>query len=745
MRRQRSRHRSGDHHPQAGRSCASRAGRWCAHRLPLTAALSALALLSAALLAPPVTAAATYRYSEGARTPLSIASTSGAAVTPLPNDVVPSLPANAVVLSFGLTAVLDSHSPGYGGVPPDPRSLQLLSNGHLLVADRNSSVVGELDPAGNVTWSYSPQDAQGDDPPLVKPFSAQRFTRMGQELTLIVDRNGKRVFVVDAAKRIVWQYGKAMTSGNAVDRLVDPFYAEYVKAPDPANDTILITEDKSVDPADREQRANRVIEVRYADYQAGAPNDGFTQQSIVWQYGSGAEGAGVNQLFKPHSAQRLANGDTLITDADNDRVIGVRSSDYDPSLPDDGYHAAPHPSVVWQYGVTNVQDGGPGQPVAPKYLADPNYAERLPNGHTLIADTGHNRVIDVDPYGDASTLQLDRPNQPVDPGVEPRSVARRERDGALLVADSAKNQVIEAGFTGDGTGITGELRGTATSRILDCGHAQWQKRFFTITWGGDTPAATGLELRYRIDPPLSAAGSSVGRSSAPWRSAGRSGVFRLPAGSVGRTIDYQVRLTTTDRFVTPVFTWVSIEYTHLAAGSGQTQKRPAMPIGSAWMGGPRQAGSSGAGPFAAGSGTGTGSGGGSGGGLGTGNGTGTGSGAYGSAAGTGGSQTVQSSGQAAGAGQVPVQGQTSGATQAVTGQRVGGGPVGGGSQGGRGQAATDQASTVLLWVALAVGVLLLAWSVAATLAERRRRTLVAHDHTVRAMPGGGMPLLKGPR
>jgi hypothetical protein len=713
------------------------------HRLYLAASSVAIALLLAGLSPAAVLAATRHVYSEGALTPLSIADTSGITLTPLPGNVVAPLPANAAVLSFGLRSVLNPTSPGYGGVPPDPRSLQWLGGGHLLVADRNSGFVREFDASGNTVWSYSAQDAQGSEAPLLKPFFARRFTRVGQVLTLIVDRNGKRVFVVDEARRIVWQYGEALTSGNGVDRLVDPFSAEYVKAKDPANDTILITEDKSVDPAASSQLANRVIEVRYADYKAGAPNDGFSAQSIVWQYGSGAEGAGVNELFKPHSAERLANGDTLITDADNDRVIEVRTADYDPSLPDNGYHAGPHPSVVWQYGVTNVQSGDAGQPAGLGYLADPNYAERLRNGHTLIADTGHNRVIDVDAYGDARAVQLDRPNQPFDPGVEPRAVVRDD-DGRLLIADSAKNQVIGAGFVGDQTASSGSWRGTAVSGALDCRNSQLTKRFLVISWGADDPLGTKLRLYYRIDPasPGSARSQNGRPTGTGWLSAGTRGTFTLPAGSVGKTIQYFVRLSTTDRSVSPALTSVSVEYTRWTGPSTKKRESRAIPAGSVWMGGPSQPMGAGVGPFAAGSGYGTGSGSGGGSGVGTSSGSGTGSGLSQRAAGTGAS-AASSTGQASSAGQVPATTQPASGAQQVTGEVVGAGSVGGGSQPGGGQLLARPANKVLVWVAIGAGVLLLAWSVAAGTAERRRRALVAYEHMAPSVPRRGPPLLKG--
>jgi hypothetical protein len=705
--------------------------RWLAGGLSPGRLLSAAVLCAAAgLVAAPaaVALAATHHiYTEGTSSvPLSVTPSQGAAVTPLPGNVITPLPAKALVLSFSLVTVVDARSPAYGGVPPDPRSLQWLSGGNILVADRNSSSVRELDPAGRVVWSYSPQDARDGEAPLVKPFAAQRFTRLGQELTLIVDRNGKRVFVVDdATRRVVWEYGKSLTPGNGPDRLVDPFYAEFVKARDPANDTILITEDKSVDQADPAQRANRVIEVRYADYEPGAPDDGFTGQSIVWRYGSGMEGTGVDRLFKPHAAQRLADGDTLITDTDNDRVIVVRTADYDPSLPNDGYHEGAHPSVVWQYGITNVQGDDGGRGVPPGYLADPNWAGRLPNGHTLIVDTGHSRVLDVGPNDDVRVVQLDKPNQPVSPGAEPRAVAVSS-DGALLIADSAENRILAAGFS---------AQGTATSGRIDCGHSQWQKRFLRIDWDAEKPAGTRLSLFYRIDPPTSAKASG----SASWRSAGTSGSFTLPTGAVGGTIQYQVRMTSEDGLVTPTLTSVSVEYTHWTAPSTSKEKKTTRPIGSVSMGGPAQTSD---GQGWSGSGYGSGSG------AGTGAGTGNGVAAAGSAttpAGSG-ATAAQTSTSAATGGpdQLPASSAGEGADESVTGQVVGAGAIGGGSQGGGSTAYVSPREEWRLWAALIVGVLLATWSVIAVLAERQRRALTGHDHTARAMPGGGLPLLKGP-
>jgi hypothetical protein len=129
----------------------------------------------------------------------------------------------------------------------------------------------------------------------------------------------------------------------------------------------------------------------------------------VWTMTSG--------LLWPNEAYRLANGNTLITSRDNNRVIEV----------------TPAGSAVWGY----------------YSLSGPHNGNRLPNGHTLISDSDGDRVIEVDSSGNivwqyATSLRW------------PRS-AQRLANGNTLIADSRNNRVIEV--NGSGTivwSVTGE-------------------------------------------------------------------------------------------------------------------------------------------------------------------------------------------------------------------------------------------------------------------------------------------------
>lgn len=133
-----------------------------------------------------------------------------------------------------------------------------------------------------------------------------------------------------------------------------------------------------------DRRADFVIEVNPA-------------KEIVWRYGVTPESLAPGSLVDPFSAIRLPNGNTLITDNRfATRVLEIRSSDYDPSAPNLGYT---EDSVVWRYGRDNEGGIGGGR------LASPRFSQRLPNGNTLITDSSDqvfngNRVIEVSPAGE---------------------------------------------------------------------------------------------------------------------------------------------------------------------------------------------------------------------------------------------------------------------------------------------------------------------------------------------------------
>jgi len=98
---------------------------------------------------------------------------------------------------------------------------------------------------------------------------------------------------------------------------------------------------------------------------------------LLAYYGIGVpDRSGLNGLNGPRDAFELSNGNWLITDMLNHRVIEVNPYTKE---------------IVWQYGTTGVPGSGANQ------LNNPYSAVRMPNGDTLIADGDNYRIIEVTP------------------------------------------------------------------------------------------------------------------------------------------------------------------------------------------------------------------------------------------------------------------------------------------------------------------------------------------------------------
>jgi plastocyanin len=139
------------------------------------------------------------------------------------------------------------------------------------------------------------------------------------------------------------------------------------------------------------------------------------QGNITWQYGqAGVNGSGPDELNVPVFAVQLPNGNILITDQGNDRVIEVNSTE----------------QIVWSYGPTS----GPGA------LNNPNSAEMLTNGDVLIADQDNNRVIEVNQSG-SIVWQYST-------GLQTASFASRLPNNDTLIADAGHSRIVEVNQAG---------------------------------------------------------------------------------------------------------------------------------------------------------------------------------------------------------------------------------------------------------------------------------------------------------
>lgn len=129
---------------------------------------------------------------------------------------------------------------------------------------------------------------------------------------------------------------------------------------------------------------------------------------IVWRYADGLQFA--------HSAKRLANGNTLITDTTNNRVLEV--------TPDK--HVALD-SNWWGKGTGTLSDGS--------HLWYPNDAHALDDGSLIISDRNNNRCVIVDRAGAVLWQYSD--------GIAHPHNTDMQSNGNILICDSDHNRIIE--------------------------------------------------------------------------------------------------------------------------------------------------------------------------------------------------------------------------------------------------------------------------------------------------------------
>ena len=518
------------------------------------------------------------------------------------------------------------------GERPDPRMACPLADGHVLVSGgKDVPYVKEVDASGTVVWEYR----NAADGLLRKPFSAEPATFGGRRCVLISDRIACRVFAVtwDDAKEIVWQYGTTDVPGGGDNQLADPFCATQIAATaGQSSGNVLIADSND---------NHRVIEVRADDYVAGAANLGYSAGSVVWQYGvTGEIGSAPGYLNQARSPHRLPNGDTLITDAAGRRIIEVRTTDYDPSKPANGYDAG---SIVWQY-----VDGVDGP------LRDPNTARMVSSGpragSVVFTDCGSEsqwvRRVDYATKAVLDEIDLrtfDRPDYvSITDAASPRD-ARFDAEGALWIADAGFGRVLRVGSASTGT---------ITSRSLDCGKPGVLKAFVRLKiMAPAQAAATGFSLSYSLD----------GKEFVKARVAGDGRNVEFPAGTVGKRFVYRIELTSADRWRTPIVEGLTIHCTKASTGgsggggggsggTGNSGQRGSYVYPSTAEGGTGTSGTgAGSGNYGSGSGSGSGS---------------TGSGTNGSTSGSGRSGAVANSVV------VPVQSSGSGSVQEVQGYQV---------------------------------------------------------------------------
>lgn len=237
---------------------------------------------------------------------------------------------------------------------------------------------------------------------------------------LITDQFNNRVIEIDPAGYIVWQFGggpdnitsTAIIGTNDAERVGGlTLMAGTGIPPGVAQSAAACQSSGCVD--------NRVLLVNHNGH-------------IVWQYGQfGVTGCGPNQLNVPVQNTYLPNGNVLITDQSNERIIEVKRSGNSGG------------TIVWWFGQDNSSCNGPSQ------LNNPNAAELLVNGHILISDENNNRAIEVTHvYGQASTI-VNTYTQAGGTAFSGLAFASRLPNGHTLVTDSNNSRIVETDEAGD--------------------------------------------------------------------------------------------------------------------------------------------------------------------------------------------------------------------------------------------------------------------------------------------------------
>ncbi len=287
--------------------------------------------------------------------------------------------------------------------PPaqEPNAGQFNKAGNILIADRLNHRVIEVDrDTHEIVWQFGDGSSVAGPKSVVAPSDAERVGEWtlicGASVAASTDPNGAqelgdhRVLLVDRSGNIFWQYGQAGVAGSDVNQLNTPVCAVYLPY-----GNILICD----------QGNHRVIEVS------------MVTKTIVWQHGqTRTPGTSQNQLRSPGGAQLLDNGNILIADSGNNRVIEVSRRH----------------TTVWRYGGSNADES----------LNGPSFACRLENGNTLITDTGNNRILEIDGNGRKvmEFVTNKRSGSVADP-LPTRAV--RLDNGDTLISDQFNQQVIE--------------------------------------------------------------------------------------------------------------------------------------------------------------------------------------------------------------------------------------------------------------------------------------------------------------
>lgn len=168
-----------------------------------------------------------------------------------------------------------------------PRSIQLLDNKELLIADTINNRVVQIDGLGNV------KRVLGGDDSEFKLFWPRSAWRIPNGNTIVADGRNSRVIIIDKNDLIIREITFYKWCGRLYS-IKDPHYCKMLK-----NGNILVVDSP----------ANAVIEINH-------------ENEAVWQLGLYEKNCKL-LLNDPHMASRNSDGYSLVTDTGNSRLLLV--------------------------------------------------------------------------------------------------------------------------------------------------------------------------------------------------------------------------------------------------------------------------------------------------------------------------------------------------------------------------------------------------------------------------------------
>lgn len=246
------------------------------------------------------------------------------------------------------------------------------------------------DPGG--APSGDPGGATSASPATVAAPVTAAVTAAGRHFpngVLIADEGNGRLIAISAAGKVLWQFPRVAGAVPAGQLFTadDAFFAPDGKT--------IVANDEFHQVIDR------------IDIATG---------KVIWQYGHyGQPGSGIGYLHNPDDSYPLANGNIVVADIMNCRILEI----------------APSKQIVRMFGQT-----GACRDNAPTTYGDPNGDTPLPDGGMLITEIHGSRVVRLDANGNVLfDIHV--------PAIYP-SDAQLDANGNIVLADYANPGAVLA-------------------------------------------------------------------------------------------------------------------------------------------------------------------------------------------------------------------------------------------------------------------------------------------------------------